>query len=319
MILDFTPPWFQFNGHIQTIYPSLFRKVPVNYSRERLELEDGDFVDLDWSCVGSDTLLIVTHGLEGDSTRHYVTGLIAAFNAYGIDGLGWNCRSCSGEMNRLPRFYHHGDAGDLKAVVRHAIAMGYKKLVLAGFSMGGSLTLRAVAEWSTLVPAEIHAVMAASVPLDLENSVAELCKKGRRFYMRRFLQKLHEKLKIKGQMFPEDKRFSVEGYAKEVQDFYDFDTRYTAPLHGYKDAIDFYSKASVKPILGEVKVPAFILQAENDPFLGDKCYQLGTSNAKLELKITKSGGHVGFQQSGSVASIAETLFLDFSKKILGLK
>jgi predicted alpha/beta-fold hydrolase len=165
----FKTPLLQFNGHLQSIYPSILRKVPFNYARrERLELPDGDFVDLDWSVEkkSADKLVIITHGLEGDSTRHYVTGMAKIFAASGYDALGWNCRSCSGEMNRLVRFYHHGDANDLRSVIQYAIAQyDYQEIVLIGFSMGGSLTFRAIAEHPEWVPAQVKKAIGFSVPL----------------------------------------------------------------------------------------------------------------------------------------------------------
>src|SRR6478735_1008201 len=147
-------PWL-FNGHMQTIFPSIFRKVKFDYHlRERLELPDGDFVDLDWSFVTPERkkLVIITHGLEGDSRRHYVLGMAKIFTQNGFDALGWNCRSCSGEMNRLPRFYHHGDALDLKAVVDYAVSKKYTTIALVGFSMGGSMTLTYLGQFASSLP-----------------------------------------------------------------------------------------------------------------------------------------------------------------------
>jgi predicted alpha/beta-fold hydrolase len=306
---SFYPPFWQFNGHIQTIVPSLFRKVPVSYQRERLELPDGDFLDLDWHKNGSRKLVIVTHGLEGDSTRHYVTGIISALAATGYDGLGWNSRSCSGELNRLPRFYHHGDAEDLRYVLEYAVAEHrYEEIILAGFSMGGSLTLRLLGDRPELLPKEVQLAVVASVPLDLKNSVDELCKPGRRFYMNRFIQKLGKKIEVKSKLFPDNPHLKFDGYYDRVKDFIDFDNLYTAPLHGYDNALDFYAKASAKPLLKNIRVNTTIVQAMNDPFLGEKCYDTGdTENQKIKLLITKRGGHVGFMQHSGIYSFVEQL------------
>ncbi|NBA88577.1 alpha/beta fold hydrolase [Emticicia sp. CRIBPO] len=311
----FRPPFWQFNGHMQTIYPSLFRKVKVHYTRERITLPDGDFLTLDWISNNSRKLVIVTHGLEGDSGRHYVTGMIRKFTENGYDGLGWNCRSCGGEINLLPRFYHHGDAEDLRYVVQYAIDKNkYEEVVLVGFSMGGSLTLRLAAEKPDLLPKEVKKVVTASVPLDLPTSVVELNKPGKRFYMERFLKKLGKKIEIKSSMFPNHPILNVEGYSK-IKNFDEFDTRYTAPLHGYVDAKDFYAKASVKPILKNIRIPALIVQSANDPFLSPPCLNLGDaeSNSNLKLVILKEGGHVGFMQHDSEETITEQLALRFSE------
>lgn len=313
--MNYKPPFWQFNGHIETIYPSLFRKIPVNYQRERVDLPDGDFLDLDWAKQGSDKLLVVTHGLEGDSTRHYVTGMVKKFADNGYDGLGWNSRSCSGEINRLPRFYHHGDAEDLRFVIEYAIKKyHYKEIVLVGFSMGGSLTLRYLGEKPHLVPAEVKAAIASSVPLDLPTSVRELYKRNKRFYMKRFIKKLGVKIKIKAEMYPDNHLLKHDGYDK-IENFEQFDERYTAPLHGYKSADDFYEKASAKPLVKNIQVPTLIIQAKNDPFLSNPCFDLGegASNPKVKLEITKRGGHVGFMLPNSNETWVEQRALLFVK------
>ncbi|MDE3253074.1 MAG: alpha/beta fold hydrolase, partial [Bacteroidota bacterium] len=244
----FNAPITQFSQHLQTIVPSLFRKVAFQYQqRERLELPDGDFVDLDWHRIGKENgkLVIITHGLEGDSHRHYVLGMAGIFTENGYDALGWNCRSCSGEMNRLPRFYHHGDAGDLRLVIKHAIdKYRYEEIILVGFSMGGSLSLRAVGEFPEQVPAAVKKVIGFSVPCDLLSSVKMLSEGFNTVYGSRFLKKLGIKIREKEKTFPD--LLNSEGYEK-IKHFVDFDNRYTAPLHGFKDAYDFYTKASVKP------------------------------------------------------------------------
>lgn len=310
-------PILQLNGHLQTIIPSLFRKIPVQYQRERLELPDGDFLDVDWAQKGSTKLVIITHGLEGDSTRHYVTGMAKMANDTGFDALGWNCRSCSGEINRLPRFYHHGDAEDLRFVIEYAANLGvYEEIYLVGFSMGGSLTLRYLGEKPNNVHPLVRKAFAASVPLDLPSSVRELAKKGKQFYMKRFIKKLRKKIEEKERMFPEHSILTVKNY-DTIRNFEDFDSRYTAPLHGYADCHDFYAKASVKPLLKHIQIPSLVLQAANDPFLTPECLELGEAaqNSFVQLLVTKNGGHVGFAQKNKIHTWAEeTAFAFFQKK-----
>jgi predicted alpha/beta-fold hydrolase len=306
-------PWL-FNGHMQTIFPSIFRKVKFDYhSRERLELPDGDFVDLDWAFVTPERkkLVIITHGLEGDSHRHYVLGMAKIFTQNGFDALGWNCRSCSGEMNRLPRFYHHGDASDLRQVVHHAIQQyGYDEIVLVGFSMGASLSLRLVGENPELVPPQVKKVIGFSVPCDLLTSVKILSQNANKIYSSRFLRKLGAKIKQKEKNFPE--QLNSEGYEK-IKHFIDFDNRYTAPLHGFTDAFDFYTRASVKPFLPNIRVPSLIVQALNDSFLSAECfcYDEAANNDQLFLETTEHGGHCGFMLRGSEFSWAELRALEF--------
>jgi predicted alpha/beta-fold hydrolase len=305
------PPYYQMGGHLQSIFPSFFRQVEIPYERERLELADGDFLDLDWHRLGSKKLIVVTHGLEGNSHRPYVTALLKIFGQNGFDGLGWNCRSCSGEINRLPRFYHHGDSEDLRSVVEYAISKGYTEIFLSGSSMGGSLTLRLLGQFPERLPKEVVGAFVGSVPLDIYSSVQELDKPYKRFYMKRFLRKLREKLEIKQKMFPENPLVNCDDYAS-IKNFVDFDGRYTAPLHGYKDAFDFYTQASTKPLLKNITVPVMIVQALNDPFLGDDCYDIGdTQNPNVALVVTKSGGHVGFMEAGQEFTWTERRALEF--------
>jgi predicted alpha/beta-fold hydrolase len=311
------PPFWQFNGHIQSIYPSLLRKVKFNYARrERLDLPDGDFVDLDWSSrqKTNDRLVIITHGLEGDSTRHYVKGVAKLFSENGYDALGWNCRSCSGEINRLPRFYHHGDANDLRFVINHAIQQhGYETIILVGFSMGGSLTFRAIAEDPLWAPLPIKAAIGFSVPCSLKGSVDALSTKENAVYRKRFLRKLGVKIKIKANLFPN--LINAEGY-DEIDDFISFDNRYTAPLHGYENALDFYEKASVGPYLKNISIPSLIVQASNDPFLLPNCMPIdvASNNPFLFLEIPDQGGHCGFMLKGDPYTWAERRALDFAQQ-----
>lgn len=312
----FAAPVWQFNGHMQTIVPSLFRKVDFHYhQRERLELPDGDFVDLDWHFTGTvkKKLIIITHGLEGDSHRHYVLGMARIFAQNGYDALGWNCRSCSGEINRLLRFYHHGDASDLRYVIDYAIKKyDYESVVLAGFSMGGSLSLRAVAEFPDQVPAQVKKVIAFSVPCDLLSSVKVLSEGFNKVYGKRFLRKLGEKIKLKEKLFPG--QISTEGYEK-IRHFIDFDNRYSAPLHGFTDAYDFYEKASVKPLLHQIRIPSLMVQALNDSFLTPECIceDIAASHPHLFLEIPANGGHCGFMTTHSQHSWAEQRALEWAE------
>jgi predicted alpha/beta-fold hydrolase len=312
-------PFWQFNGHVQSIYPSLMRKVKFTYARrERLELTDGDFIDLDWSVETkqNNKLVIITHGLEGDSGRHYVTGTASIFAENGFDALGWNCRSCSGEMNRLPRFYHHGDAGDLRRVIQYAVEQyGYDQIVLVGFSMGGSLSFRAVSEQPDQVAEQVKAVIGFSVPCSLKGSVDALSTKENKIYLNRFLKKLGKKIQLKAALFPD--QISDAGYAS-IKDFVDFDNRYTAPLHGYINALDFYEKASVGPLLKNVRIPSLIVQAKNDPFLLPNCMPVedAENNPNLFLEMPEQGGHCGFMESNKSYSWAEKRALAFALTII---
>ena len=285
------------NGHLETIVPSAFRKIKgVLYQRQRLELDDGDFLDLDW-LVNKDKaikkLVIISHGLEGSSERHYGRGMSKYFHNRGWDVLAWNCRSCSGELNRLPRFYHHGDTADLQRVIDEAFRKEYDHVALIGFSMGGSFSMKYLGERGAAVDPRIKGGVGFSVPCSLGSSAAELDKPSRSFYRNRFLRKLGKKILAKSFIYPE--KLSYEGY-ENIKTFKQFDDRYTASLHGFRDANDFYTKSSCDQYLKNIAIPALIVNAANDPFLTPGCYprDIAKDHKYLDLEIPLRGGHVGF-------------------------
>ena len=310
-------PFWLFNPHMETIFPSAFRKVsgPV-YERERISTPDQDFLDLDWVKNRNSKLMIISHGLEGDSGRPYVRGMARAFAEQGWDVLAWNCRSCSGEMNKGKRMYHHGVSDDLKVVVDHALeTKPYDKVLLTGFSMGGSITIKYLGEYSRSLPKEVYRAVVFSVPCDLGASARELSKKGNTFYRKRFLRKLGKKLKAKALQMPG--LLNLAGL-EELKHFSDFDNRFTAPLHGFKDAEDFYTQASANTHLPLVKVPVLLVNAKNDPMLPDSCYpvDIARKHPFVYLEIPEKGGHVGFTLSGNKGNWAEKRALQFAEQIL---
>lgn len=305
------PPFLFFNKHIETIYPSAIRKAPeVPYERERITTDDGDFLDIDWVRSGNKRLIIISHGLEGSSHRPYVTGMAKLFSDNGWDALGWNCRSCSGEMNQTPVLYHHGFTIDLDKVVHHAIAKGYETITLAGFSMGGSLTLKYVGENGTDLPSQVKAATAFSVPCRLVESSSALDGRGNGIYKNRFLKKLKEKIMAKAAQFPD--QLDIKGI-DEIADFDTFDTRFTAPMFGFKDARDFYEKVECYPYLPSISIPTLLVNAANDPMLKGECYpvQLAENHSNLYLEIPARGGHVGFMIPGEEHTYAEKRALSF--------
>ena len=286
-------PFYLFNGHLQTIIPSLFRQVDgVLYERERLITPDDDFIDIDWSRVGSKDLLILSHGLEGDTGRPYIQGMVKAFNKRGVDALAWNYRSCSGEPNKLLRSYHLGASDDLDFVVRHALDAGsYDNVYLVGFSAGGNITLKYLGENPALVPAEVKRSAVFSVPVDLKSSAMQISK----IYTQRFLKTLGAKLELKRQMYPDE--VDLTDY-NVYWSFPEFDDRYTAPLHGFKSAEDYYARVSSRQFLTSIKIPTLLVNAKNDPFLGKPCYpvQEAEQNPYFYLETPEEGGHVGFTE-----------------------
>jgi predicted alpha/beta-fold hydrolase len=320
---ELKPPFYYFgNAHLQTIIPSLFRNVNgVIYHRERISTPDGDFLDLDWAWAEaqkkvngvvsskhvkpSKKLIIVSHGLEGSADRHYVKGLIKVMNQEGWDGLGWNCRSCSGELNRLPRFYHHGDTPDLDLVINYALEkFDYQTVALAGFSMGGSMTLKYFGERGEDILPQIKKGIAFSVPCDLAACSDELSKPSKMFYTRRFLKKLNKKILKKAKLMPE--QISAEPI-KNIRIFRDFDNAYSSQLHGFRDAEDYYRQASSINYLQGIRKPVLLINSLNDPFLTLSCFPkaIAENHRFLYLEMPLQGGHVGFQRLGQKETYAE--------------
>ena len=297
------PPPLLWNGHLQTIVPALWRTVPgVTYKRERLELPDGDFLDLDWHrphAVRPATVAVISHGLEGDSNRPYVRGMAQALGAAGADVLAWNYRSCStGGPNRLLRAYHLGDTADLHTVLTHALAAGpYHTAWLTGFSAGGNVTLKYLGEDAARVPVEVAAAAAFSVPVELAAGAHHISRWQNRVYLRRFLGSLRGKLAAKATQHPG--ALDLTGY-EALRSFEAFDERYTAPLHGFASAAAYYAHASSRQYLAGIRVPTLLVQAANDPFLPwPACYPVAEAEASafLHLEILRAGGHCGFAET----------------------
>jgi predicted alpha/beta-fold hydrolase len=285
------PNWL-FSGHLETIYPALFRKVEIQKpKRERIETPDGDFLDLDWFNTGSTRLVIVSHGLEGNSTRPYMLGMAREFTQKGFDVLTWNFRGCSGEMNRKAIFYHSGATYDLDTVVRHAQA-DYQEIYLVGFSLGGNLTLKYLGEQKSSNP-KIKKGIAISVPLDLAKSCEKISTGENIIYSRRFLVSLKEKVQNKSSLFPGE--ISPKALRK-IKTLREFDDIYTGPLHGFSNATEYYRVNSSLQFLELIEVPTLVLNAQNDPFLSDTCFPTEMANRleQVHFEFPKHGGHVGF-------------------------
>ncbi|MFN3996438.1 YheT family hydrolase [Algoriphagus sp.] len=304
------PPRHLFNGHLETIVPSLLRKVHgVLYQREKIETPDGDFLNLDWSKAGSKKLLIVSHGLEGDSRRHYAMGLVKLFDQNEVDVVVWNNRTCGGEINLKPILYHHGASYDLNTVIEHIISSKqYDEIFLAGISMGGAQTLKYLGEKGSDLPEEIKKAAVYSTPCNLPSSAATLKLKRNLFYKNRFLGKLKKKLEAKALQFPDLIDLNLLG---RVNDFDVFDTHFTAKLHGFKDAKDFYQSVSADNWMHQIAIPTLIINALNDPLIGQESYpvKLAESKSEIILEMPTRGGHTGFSIVGQEFTWAEYRFL----------
>jgi uncharacterized protein len=292
---SYRPPKFFSGPHIQTMYPTLFRKVQgVTYSRRRIDTRDGDFLDLDYSKTGAAKVVVLLHGLEGDSGRAYMLGMVRALNRGGWDAVAVNFRGCSGEPNRTPRLYHSGETQDLDHVVAHVVQEDqYSEVALVGFSLGGNVILKYVGEQGGSIRPEITRAVTFSVPCDLASSSIKMAEITNRLYLIRFMKMLREKILIKKRLMPD--KIDDSGL-DQIKTFAQFDDCYTAPLHGFKNAQDYWEKSSSRQFLPGIAIPTLLVTAADDPFLGPSCYPYREANASpcFFLETPRFGGHVGF-------------------------
>lgn len=313
----YRPPIYLRNEHLQTIFPTLFRRLDTMlYQRERIETDDKDFLDLDWSRIGRRRLGIISHGLEGSSQRHYAVGMAKMLNRHGWDALAWNYRSCSGEINRRLRFYHNGAIDDLDTVIQHAFTTAsYEQIVLIGFSLGGNLSLVYLGHQGAAIDPRIAGAVVFSVPCDLAASSRMLSRLQCKLYMKNFLVSLHGKIRAKMKIMPDlidDHDFDL------IKNFKDYDDRYTAPLHGFADARDYWDKCSSLKYISKVRVPTLLVNAWDDPFLAGDCYPVkeASESRYVFLETPSAGGHVGFIQfNGDKSYWSENRAIEFIQYI----
>ncbi len=297
----YKPPFYFKNGFISTVYSGLIRRISLKQERERITLNDGDFLDLDWSFSKekSKKLIILLHGLEGNGQRPYMTGTAKLFNENSMDAVCVNFRGCSGEDNLKYYSYHSGATEDLVAVIEHAISnKKYSEIYLKGISLGANIILKYLGERGH-VPIQVKAAIAVSVPCYLKGSARELHTFKNKLYHDRFLKHLVNKLETKQQRFPELLRTEVLDSIKTLTDF---DNIYTSKAHGFEDALDYYKKSSCLQFLANIKTPALIINALNDSFLSPECYPVtdAKSNPYLYLEMPTHGGHAGFVSKKNV-------------------
>jgi len=296
----YNPPFWSRSGLISTVYSGLARKVDdVEQPRERITLPDNDFLDLDWTYAAesSKKVMILLHGLEGHVQRPYITGTAKLCHQNNIDACAVNFRSCSGEPNRLYRSYHSGATEDLEAVINHILSKSkYDAIYIKGISLGANMVLKYTGEERD-IPKQLKAIIAVSAPCDLKGSCDQLLSFKNKAYAIRFLAHLKQKLKPKLKQFPD--QITINDY-NSIKTLIDFDHVYTSKAHGFKDAYDYYNKASSLQFLTNIKIPTLIINAHNDSFLSETCYPIkeAQENPNLHLEIPKHGGHVGFIQNG---------------------
>jgi predicted alpha/beta-fold hydrolase len=318
--VTYRSPWWCPNGHLQTVWGPLLRQGPRALRRERVETPDGDFVDLDWLDGSARTpLLLVLHGLEGSVRSHYVAGLLNEAAARGWRGLVLNFRSCSGDLNRLPRFYHSGDTGDL----HHVVEMLRERepdlrLGAVGISIGGNVLLKWLGEQEVEAPKQLVGAVAISVPFDLRAS-ARVLDRGfaRAVYTANFLKTMKRKARDKAARYPGFVDLAAVGRART---FAQYDRVVTAPLHGFKDEIDYWTRASSGPYLARIRRPTLLISALDDPLVPTASLpDPRTLPACVQTEFSPRGGHVGFLEGRwpwRVRSWAERRAVEFLSSVL---
>jgi len=309
------PPWLR-GGHAQTIYPALFlRGARPRYRRERWETPDADFIDLDFLDGGPAAAPCVAlfHGLEGSSSSHYSLALMRALARRRWRGVVVHFRGCSGEANRLPRAYHSGDAPEVGWILAR-LAHTERPLYAAGVSLGGNALLKWLGESGTAAGAPLAAAAAVSAPLDLMAAGAALEQGLNLIYTRMFLATLRQKSVAKLARFP---GLFDRARALRARTLREFDDVVTAPLHGYRDTDDYWTRASSKPGLAAVRLPTLVLNAQNDPFLPARHLPgVHEVSSMVTLEQPAEGGHAGFASGafpGNLDWLPQRLLAFFSE------
>ena len=314
----YTAPWWLPGGHLQTIWAALRPPPRPRLARERWTAPDGDFVDVDFAGPRDGRLLVLFHGLEGGSDSHYARALAAHAGAAGWRVAIPHWRGCSGEPNKLARAYHSGDSGEVDWILKK-----FKQtsgLYCVGVSLGGNVLLKWLGERGEAALAIVRRAVAVSAPIDIA-AAGEALDRGlnRLLYTRLFLSTLKPKSLAKLEIFP---GLYDGARVRAVRTFREFDDLVTAPLHGFRDAEDYWAKASSAPLLERIRVPTLLLNARNDPFLPEHALLAATRKAAacVVLEFPRSGGHAGFlagpfpgRQRWLPEHILEFLQADFSK------
>lgn len=288
----FRPAWWLPGSHAQTLWPALCRRRPrLALRRERVELPDGDFLDLDWTPGEGGPIVLILHGLEGSSASHYARGLLAAVVRQGWRGVVLHFRGCGGQPNRLARGYCASDAGDM-AYVLEGLQRREPDVPLAavGYSLGGNALLKWLGE--TVNP-PLRAAVAVSAPFVLDSTARRLSQGFSRLYQAHLLRALKQGYRAKFRHRSDGPVALAE--LATIRDFYGFDDRITAPLHGYASVHDYYTRASCRPCLQQIRIPTLILHAQDDPFMGPEAVpDADELSACVRLELSPHGGHVGF-------------------------
>ncbi len=289
--IAFKPLRYLKNRHLQTILPSVIQPAFPSVEKERIELEDGDFIDLLWTRFRSPQTLLVLHGLEGSGHSAYAKRILNYCNAQQIAAVLMHFRGCSGEPNRLLRSYHSGETGDLQRVINHLKGNGINNIALLGYSLGGNVTLKYMGE-TTTDPA-IRCAIAVSAPMRLDICSDAMDQGFARIYQASLLRSMIKKIHLKQTLLNTSDRHFPE--PQSMQNIRQFDDSFTAPIHGFDSAEHFYQSCSSRQFLINIDKPTLIIQSLDDPFMTAEVlpceHELSDS---VNLELSTHGGHVGF-------------------------
>ncbi len=292
VLSPFLPAWWLGNPHLQTLWPYLFRSAPaLRYQNERLELPDGDFVDLSWTPNTSGPLVAVFHGLEGSIQSPYASAIMAAIHRRGWRGVLMHFRGCSGTPNRLDRGYHSGETGDIEFLIR-SLRKRFPGTAIAsiGYSLGGNAMLKYLG--TSAEPAGVDAAVAVSVPYLLHESAKRLSQGFSQVYQFHLVRSLKQKVRRK---FADKPAPFDLARLDSLNTFYQFDDAITAPMHGFAGVDDYYTRSSSRQYLPGIRIPTLLLHAEDDPFMTP--LSIPDENElpdNVMLELSNRGGHVGF-------------------------
>ncbi len=294
----FKPAWWLHNSHLQTIWPALcsklrkHEKTTLALKRERIELPDGDFIDLDW--IGKERIgptVLILHGFEGSIHSHYAKGMLKSIYDMGWRGVFMHFRGCSGVPNRLPRGYHPGETTDVAYIVERILIRDANVPIAAvGYSLGGNVLLKWLGESGASNP--LSAAVAVSVPYELSKVAFRVQRGFSRFYQWYLLKCARERLLSKPNHLPPAIDLELLAHAYTITQF---DSHYTVPLHGFSTVDEYYEKNSSRQYLKSITVPTLLVHAKDDPFMtSDAIPQPHELSPNIELEVTDKGGHVGF-------------------------
>ena len=319
----FKPAFGLSNSHLQTIYSSLFRKLPlVKFTKKKFLLSDGDFLDIYWSKIDKHKkrtpIVILFHGLAGNSESPYIQGAMHTLNSIGFSTVLMHFRGCSGVDNLLARSYHSGETGDAIEFI-NSIKKEYpeSKIFATGYSLGANMLLKLLSEEKSL----LDAAVAVSSPMQLDICANRMNKGLSRYYQYRLVKDLNTALLRKFEKHNLEKLIGLKKQdILKLKSFWDFDEAYTAPIHGFKSAQDYYTQCSSKQFLKEITTPTLIIHAKDDPFMTPEVIpSMDELSSSITLELSENGGHVGFI-GGSLLKpnywLEERISLYFREKLL---